>query len=234
MFQSKECHSTITPSDLSERWYIGLGQVTQMLKVTTQRLMHSTMLPLAWRYQVDRMFIRPCIHSTIYTDNMNGHYKSLDGNRHAHIFANESFFPTAYLKEHKSSVGQVLKQFISDFGIWDKSVCDGAAEQGGKRTEFQPTVQKHTINLHVTEPHRHNQSKVEGVVQEIRKHWFHIVLKKKVRKRLWDYGIKWVCEVMQYTAFTSGYLSGRNALVVMSCSLPPPIRWSTRAVLVKY
>ena len=140
MFQSKERHSTVTPSDLSERWYIGLGQVTQMLKVTTQWLMHSTMLPLAWWYRADRMFIRPCIHSTIYTDTMNGHYKSLDGNKHAHIFANESFFATAYPMEHKNSVGQVLKQFISDFGILDKLVCDVAAEQGGKRTEFQSTV----------------------------------------------------------------------------------------------
>ena len=46
-FQSKECHSTVTPSDLSERWYIGLGQATQTLKATTQRLMRSAILPLA-------------------------------------------------------------------------------------------------------------------------------------------------------------------------------------------
>ena len=71
--------------------------------------------------------------------------------------------------EHKSSAGQALKQFISDFGIPDKLVCDGAAEQVGKRTEFQSTVRKHAIDLHVTEPHHHNQSKVEGVVWEIRK-----------------------------------------------------------------
>ena len=139
-FQSKERHSTVTPSDLSERWYIGLGQATQTLKATTQRLMRSTILPLARRYRADRMFIRPHIHGTIYTDTMNGHYKSLDGNKHAQIFANESFFATAYPMEHKSSAGQPLKQFISDFGIPDKLVCDGAAEQVGKRTEFQATV----------------------------------------------------------------------------------------------
>ena len=56
-FQLKECHSSITPSDLSERWYIGLGQAAQMLKVTTQRLMRSAILPLARRYRADRMFI---------------------------------------------------------------------------------------------------------------------------------------------------------------------------------
>ena len=109
MFQSKERHPTITPADLSERWYIGLGQATETLKVTTQRLMHSAILPLAWRYRADRMFIRMRIHGTIYTDTMNGRYKSLDGNEHAQIFANESFFATAYLMEHKSSAGQALK-----------------------------------------------------------------------------------------------------------------------------
>ena len=71
---------------------------------------------------------------------MNGRYKSLDGNKHAKIFANELFFATTYPMEHKSSTGQVLKQFISDSGIPDKLVCDGAVEQVGKRTEFQATV----------------------------------------------------------------------------------------------
>ena len=111
-----------------------------MLKATTQRLMRSAILPLARQYRADRMFIRLCIHGTIYTDTMNGRYKSLDGNKHANKFTNELFFATAYPMEHKSSAGQALKQFISDFGIPDKLVCDGGAEQVGKRTEFQATV----------------------------------------------------------------------------------------------
>ena len=122
-FQSKERHSTITPSDLSERWHIGLGQVTQMLKVTTQWRMCSAILPLTCQYRVYQMFIRPCICGTIYTNTMNGHYKSLDGNKHAQIFANESFFATAYPMECKNSAGQVLKLFISDFSIPDRLVC---------------------------------------------------------------------------------------------------------------
>ena len=132
MFQSKERHSTVTPSDLSERWYIGLGQATQALKVTTQWLIRSAILPLARQYRAERMFIRPRICHTIYTDTMNGCYKSLDGNKHAQIFADESFFATAYLMEHKSSASKALKQFISDFGIPDRLVCNGAAKQIGK------------------------------------------------------------------------------------------------------
>ena len=63
---------------------------------------------------------------------MNGRYKSLDGNKHAQTFANKSFFAAAYPMEHKSSGGKALKQFISDFGIPDKLVCDGAPEQVDK------------------------------------------------------------------------------------------------------
>ena len=105
--------------------------------------------------------------------NLHGHHErslqSLDGNKHAQVFANESFFAATYPMEHKSSAGQALKQFISDFGIPDKLVCDGAAEQVGKQTELQSTVRKHAIDLHITEHHCHNQSKVEGVVREMRK-----------------------------------------------------------------
>ena len=89
-----------------------------------------------------------------------------------------------------------------------------------RQAEFQSTVQKHAINLHVTRPHHHNQSKVEGIVWEIRKIWFHIMLKKKVPKRLWDYVIKWVCEVMQRTATTSWDLSGRTALEQLTGKTP--------------
>ena len=93
-FQSKERHSSITPSDLSERWYIGLGQATQTLKVTTQRLMRSAILPLARRYHADRMFIGPRIRGTIYTDTMYSHYKSLDGNNmHNYLLMSHSLQP---------------------------------------------------------------------------------------------------------------------------------------------
>ena len=99
--------------------------------------------------------------------------------------------------EKKATTGQALKQFIADFGIPDQLVCDGAAEQVGKRTEFRNVVHKHDINLHVTEPHCHKKSKVEGIICEIQKQWFWVMLKKRVPKQLWDYGICWVCEVMQ-------------------------------------
>ena len=65
---------------------------------------------------------------------------------------------------------------------------------------------KHGIDLHVTEPDCHNQSKVEGVIREMRKKWFHVMLKKKVPHRLWYYGLTWVAEIIQRTEGLEGYL----------------------------
>ena len=78
---------------------------------------------------------------------MNGHHKSLDGNKHVQVFATEQFFVASYPMESKSMSGQALKEFLSDFGVPDCITCDGASEQVRKRTEFMAQVQKHHIDF---------------------------------------------------------------------------------------
>ena len=117
------------------------------------------------------MYEHPRIRGTIYTDTMGGWHKSLDRNRYAQVFANDSFFAVSYPMEKKSSAGEALKQFIDEFGIPDQIVCDSLGEQTGKRMEFASTVRKHGIDLHLTESNRHNQSKVEGMIWELHKRW---------------------------------------------------------------
>ena len=211
-FISNERRGTVTAQSLSERWFIGLEQAKKTLAATTQRMVRSAILPLSRRYRADRMFERPRLKDVVFTDTMDGQYKSLDGNCHAQIFANKDFFAAAYPMEKKSDAGAGLQQFISDFGVPDTLLCDGSKEQTGKRTTFREQVRKHAIDLQVTEPYRHNQSKVEGVIREIRKRWFRVMHKQRVPRRLWDYGIRWVCETMQRTARQSGDLDGRTSL----------------------
>ena len=151
---------------------------------------------------------------------MGGWHKSLDGNKYAQVFANDSFFAVYYPMEKKSSAGQALKQFIAEFGVPDRIICDSSGEQTGKRTEFAATVRKHGIDLHLMEPDRHNQSKVEGVIRELRKRWFRVMLKQRVPNRLCDYGIRWVCEIMQHTASNSGRLQGRTPLEQLTGDTP--------------
>jgi hypothetical protein len=86
-FVSKERHVAITAAELSERWCIGLTQVTNTIRVTTQNGTRSTVLPLSRRYRADRVFERPLLRGQFYTDTVDGRTKSLNGNRYAQVFA---------------------------------------------------------------------------------------------------------------------------------------------------
>ena len=105
-----------------------------------------------------------------------------------------------------------MREFITDFGVMDCLVCDGSKEQTSKGTDFIREVRKYGMGLHVTRPYRHNQSKVEGVIIEMRKKWFRFMLRKKVPHILWDYGLKWVAEIMQRTVGSAGSLHYSTSL----------------------
>ena len=79
-------------------------------------------------------------------------------------------------------------------------------------TTFMEQVRKHHIDVHTTEPNRHKQSKVEGVIRELRKNWFRTLHHKCVPRRLWDYGPKWVSEVCVRTSSDAADLKGRTPL----------------------
>ena len=211
-FQCKGRHSSVSPQDLSERWFIGLKKAKDTIQKTTQRIQRSALLPLARRYRADRMYERPRIRGIVYTDTMDGQHKSLDGNKYAQIFATDFHFSAVYPMESKGMAGEALKQFIADFGVPDKIICDGSKEQTKRGTTFVGQARKHHIDLHTTKPGRYNQSKVEGVIRELRKNWFRTMHHKRVPKRLWDYGLKWVSEVRVRTSSDAADLKGRTPL----------------------
>ena len=68
---------------------------------------------------------------------------------------------------------------------------------------------KYDSDYHISEPDRPNQKPAEGVIRELRRKWFQMMIQKRVPRRLWDYGYRHVCKVMQHTASHSGRLNGR-------------------------
>ena len=58
IFQSMSRHTDYSAQDLNERWFISVAQDAKILKNTAQRFLRSSLLPLARRYQADRMFER--------------------------------------------------------------------------------------------------------------------------------------------------------------------------------
>lgn len=147
-----------------------------------------------------------------YTDTMDGRCKSTNGNRYAQVFANKDFFATAFPLAAKSGAGNALRQFINEYGRPERLTFDGLQEQCGRKTEFMKSIQKYSINFHITEPYRPNHNFAEGVIREIQKKWFRIMIRKNVPQRLWDFGLQWVCDIQNCISNSSRGLDGRCPL----------------------
>ena len=220
-FISKERHPAISSEQLSERWNIGLKNARQTLKVTTQRGVRSAILPLSRRYRTDRMYNqRKLRNQKFYTDTLIGKFNSLTNNTCAQIFANESYFVKAYPMESKASAGQALRQFVRDYGVPEQLTSDGSGEQTGPTTLFMKNVRKYNIEHHISEPHRPQQNRAESVIREVKRRWFRQMTKRRVPKRLWDYGIVWTCEIMSLTANSSFALDGRTPIEQITGETP--------------
>jgi hypothetical protein len=187
---------------------IGLDTARQTLKRTTQRFLRSALLPLSRRYKADRMYRVPRLQGEWYTDTVEGRCKSRDGNKYGQIFANEAYFAVFYPMDSKSKAGDALHTFCREYGAPEKLRFDGSKEHTGKNTEFQRQIRKHNIQQHVSEPNVHNQNPAEGVVREIRRKWYRVMFKKNVPKVFWDYGLRWVCEIMSRTHTRTHMING--------------------------
>ena len=69
-------------------------------------------------------------------------------------------------------------------------------------------IRSNNIKHHVIEPEFHQQNPAEGVIRELRKKWFRIMVRKRVLHKLWYYGYKWVSETMSMTHTSFGGLDG--------------------------
>ena len=211
-FQSAGRHSSVSPESLSERWQIGLEVAKETIKRTTQRLSRSAVMPLARRYRADRQFQTKRLDGKWATDTMDGRVKSLDGNRYGQVFSNGTFFAEIYPIARKKDAGLALKAFILELGVPEELTIDGSKEQTKPNTEFMKCCRRNDIKVHRTEPERPNQNPAEGVIREVRRRWFRTMIRKRVPRRLWDYGVRWTTQVMQRTSTQAGGLRGRCPL----------------------
>ena len=83
-------------------------------------------------------------------------------------------------------------------------IFDGSKEQNCKGTAFMHQIRQHDIDYHTSEPHLHNHNPVEGVIRELRRKWYRIMIRQRVPTELWDYGLRWVSEISSLTHSTAG------------------------------
>ena len=72
-------------------------------------------------------------------------------------------------------------------------------KQCGKKTEFMKQIGRHDITYHISEKGYHNQNPVEGIIRELRRKWYRVMVRKQVTSHLWDYGMQWVSEIQSLT-----------------------------------
>ena len=156
------------------------------------------------------------------TDTFYPEIKSLNQNTCAQMYSHKGGFAVCYpmTGEDGNSIGQSLKDFSQDYGVPEHLTFDGASAQVGQSTSFMKTIKKYEIKYHISGPRRPNENPAESSIRELKKRWYRIMVKKKVPKRLWDYGFTWICETNNLSVSSSYYAQGRTALEFITGETP--------------
>ena len=73
-------------------------------------------------------------------------------------------------------------------------------------------VRRQDIDYHTSELDIHNHNPVEGFIRFVRQKWYQTVVKKRVTRQLWYYGVSWVPEVIPMTHFSANSVNGGISL----------------------
>ena len=145
----------------------------------------------------------------------------------AQVFSHKVGFSAAYLMQAGSgdTIGKSYKYFCHDYGVPEHRNFDGSIAQVGKNTLFMKTINKYGTGYHDSSPRIPNENLLEGAISEIKKRWYRIMLKNKVTKILWDYGLIWIRETGNLSVSSSRYASDRTPLEYITVDTPDIIEY---------
>ena len=221
-YTSKGRHKQLTSLQLAEDWCIGYRRAEATLKATTQNATRSAILPISRRYRADRRYNVKRLNGKFSTDTIYSDCKSLLQNISAQVYTTKFGFAAVYpiTGFDGITIGTTLKDFISDYGVPEHITFDGALVQTGRKTMFMQTIKKYDMKYHVSSPRRPDENPAEGSIREIKRRWFHVMIKKRVPRRLWDFGLVWICDTGNLSVSSSKYANGRTALEIITGETP--------------
>ena len=117
-------------------------------------------------------------------------------------------------------IGDSIRSFISDYGAPERLTFDGAAAQVGRNTDFQRAIRKYDIRSHTSALRRPNENPAEGAIREIKRRWYRIQARRNVPDRLWDFGVRYVCETGNITVNSSKYSGERTPIEIITSDTP--------------
>ena len=143
---------------------------------------------------------RQRLRGTWFADTLLSKVKSKLGNTCANVYTQGKFTRVIPMTSRKDA-GKSLIEFTDDVGIPERLITDGATEFTGRHTEFIKEARRMRILLHTTEQGRKNQNHAaEREIGFLAKWWKLRMTKKKVPKRLWDFGLIYESELLSRMA----------------------------------
>ena len=221
-FISNKRHLKLSAESISELWGIGIKRAKATLRATTQRGTRSAILPLSRRYRADRRYTTKRLNGKFSTDTIFAEVSSLHHNKFAQLYSHQVGFAVCYpmVDMSGSTIGHTLKCFCHDFGVPELLRSDGHQSMLGRNTLFQELVRLHNIKHTVSEPYRPSQNPAEPSIRDVKMRWYRIMFKKNVPKRVWDYGLIWICETGNISVSSSKYAKGRTPIETITGETP--------------
>ena len=86
-------------------------------------------------------------------------------------------------------MGDALRLFCQEFGVTEIINFDGSKEQSKPGNEFMKQISTHSIDYQISEADLHHHNQAECIIRELRRKWYHKMIRRHVPRDLWDYGI---------------------------------------------
>ena len=120
----------------------------------------------------------------------------------------------------RSDLEQSMVDFTDDVGITEHLVTDGAGEFTGKGKHFVKEARRMRIQLHTIEKGRKNQNHaVEREIGFLAKRWKLQMQKKRVPKRLWDFGFVLESKILTQMARGQDCHTGYEEVTVQTAEI---------------
>ena len=192
-------HSQVTPERVSHIFGCGLETAKETIRVTTQYGVRHAVHPLRRRYRTDLMSLNyRRLRTHMYTDTMHFKTKSLAQNTCAQVFTTRAWVGV-YPMKGEGEAGDSLRLLAEDVGVPNNLTYDNAPAMTGPNTVFQKTARFLRIQCKTIEPHTSRQNPGERMIGELRRRWRDKRRAKAVPRRLWDYVLVWVAEIISRT-----------------------------------
>ncbi len=136
----------------------------------------------------------------------------------AQLYVNDLGFTKVYPMKTKTETSVSLSAFIHEVGIPDSLHSDNAKEL--THGKFKTICKEYMISTSYTELHSPWQNRAESGIRELKRHVNRIMKACSVPLKLWDFCVKWSCEVRAKTASNNLAFEGRTPFEAVMGSTP--------------